>query len=93
MAVGGPTPHERHAATLTMLRETPAVFDLPDRLSLFGHTRLACTDVQLLDALATHHDLHLWLTKVRALGGAWGSQAAHRARVMAAIADGSLAWS
>jgi alkylation response protein AidB-like acyl-CoA dehydrogenase len=39
------------------------------------------------------HDLHLWLTKVRALAGAWGSQAEHRARVMAAIADGSLAWS
>ena len=31
------------------------------RLSLFGHTRLACTDIELLDALATHHDLHLWL--------------------------------
>jgi alkylation response protein AidB-like acyl-CoA dehydrogenase len=39
------------------------------------------------------HDLHLWLTKVRAMAGAWGSQAGHRARVMAAIADGSLAWS
>jgi alkylation response protein AidB-like acyl-CoA dehydrogenase len=39
------------------------------------------------------HDLHLWLTKVRALAGAWGSQAGHRARVMAAIADGGLAWS
>jgi len=31
------------------------------------------------------HDLHLWLLKVRALAGAWGSQAEHRARVMAAI--------
>ncbi len=31
------------------------------------------------------HDLHLWLMKVRALAGAWGSQAEHRARVMAAI--------
>ena len=34
------------------------------------------------------HDLHLWLTKVRALAGAWGSQSEHRARVIAAIADG-----
>ena len=34
------------------------------------------------------HDLHLWLTKVRALAGAWGSQAWHRTRVMAAIAAG-----
>jgi alkylation response protein AidB-like acyl-CoA dehydrogenase len=38
------------------------------------------------------HDLHLWLTKVRALAGAWGSQSGHRARVMTAIADGGLAW-
>ena len=30
-------------------------------------------------------DLHLWLLKVRALAGAWGGQAEHRARVMAAI--------
>jgi alkylation response protein AidB-like acyl-CoA dehydrogenase len=39
------------------------------------------------------HDLHLWLLKVRALTGAWGSQSRHRARVMAAIADGEPAWS
>ena len=39
-------------------------------------------------------DLHLWLLKVRALAGAWGSQAEHRARVMATIsmpADGGSA--
>ena len=34
---------------------------LPSRLSLFGHTRLASTDIELLEALATHHELHLWL--------------------------------
>jgi alkylation response protein AidB-like acyl-CoA dehydrogenase len=38
-------------------------------------------------------DLHLWLAKVQALKGAWGSQASHRARVMAAIAaGGDAAW-
>ena len=31
-------------------------------------------------------DLHLWLTKVQALANAWGSQAGHRARVLAALA-------
>jgi alkylation response protein AidB-like acyl-CoA dehydrogenase len=31
------------------------------------------------------HDLSLWLTKVRALVPAWGSQAEHRAAVMAAL--------
>jgi len=40
------------------------------------------------------HDLYLWLTKVRALAGAWGSQSEHRARVMAAVAaGGEAAWS
>jgi alkylation response protein AidB-like acyl-CoA dehydrogenase len=36
------------------------------------------------------HDLSLWLTKVRALVPAWGSQAEHRERVMAALARGDL---
>ncbi len=52
-------PHIRHAKTLARLQESP--IDLPDRLSLFGHTRLPSTEVELLGALATHHDLHLWL--------------------------------
>src|SRR5205823_5918914 len=64
--------------------------------------KVACTDAARLaarTALQVHGaigyteelDLHLWLLKVRALAGAWGSQAEHRARVMAAIsvpADG-----
>ena len=52
-------PHIRHQKTVVRLQESPT--DLPTRLSLFGHTRLAVTDIELLDALATHHDLHLWL--------------------------------
>ncbi|BBY07139.1 exodeoxyribonuclease V subunit gamma [Mycobacterium noviomagense] len=52
-------PHIRHQKTVARLREGPA--ELPERLSLFGHTRLACTEVELLEALATHHQLHLWL--------------------------------
>jgi exodeoxyribonuclease V gamma subunit len=52
-------PHIRQEKTVARLREGPA--NLPARLSLFGHTRLACTDLELIDALATHHDLHLWL--------------------------------
>jgi exodeoxyribonuclease V gamma subunit len=68
-------PHIRHEKTLTRLRERPA--DLPSRLSLFGHTRLACTDIELLDAVAAHHDLHLWLPHPsdelwRALAGTHG---------------------
>ena len=52
-------PHIRHAKTLAPLQESPT--DLPQRLSLFGHTRLPLTEIELLDALATHHELHLWL--------------------------------
>jgi exodeoxyribonuclease V gamma subunit len=59
-AVGIDAPSIRHRETVTRLRQGP-VETLPARLSLFGHTRLACTDIELLEALATHHDLHLWL--------------------------------
>ncbi|MEY8018079.1 exodeoxyribonuclease V subunit gamma [Mycobacterium servetii] len=52
-------PHVRHEKTVARLRAGPA--DLPARLSLFGHTRLARTDIELLGALSAHHDLHLWL--------------------------------
>ena len=58
-SVGAPPPHVRHAAALDRLRAGSA--DLPPRLSLFGHTRLSATDLELLAALAAHHDLHLWL--------------------------------
>ena len=52
-------PHIRHAKTLATLHESPT--ELPERLSLFGHTRLPSTEIELLNALSTHHDLHLWL--------------------------------
>ena len=66
--------------------------------------KVACTDAArqaARTALQVHgaigyteeHDLHLWLLKVRALAGAWGSQAEHRARVMTALtASGSSSW-
>ena len=59
--IGRPTPTQRQADVVARLRDDPAATDLPDRLSLFGHTRLSATDLQLLDALATHRDIHLWL--------------------------------
>lgn len=85
--VGAHPPHVRHAETIARLRRAPS--ELPARLSLFGHTRLSRTDSELLDALATHHDLHLWLPHPsdrlwRALAGAHGTiarrdDAGHRA--------------
>lgn len=56
-----PPPDVRHAQTLQRLRDDPGSLDLPDRLSLFGHTRLAVTEVELLRALATHREVHVWL--------------------------------
>lgn len=53
-------PHIRHAKTIANLRSSGAE-QLPQRISLFGYTRLSCTDIELLDALAEHHEVHLWL--------------------------------
>jgi exodeoxyribonuclease V gamma subunit len=52
-------PHVRHQKTVARLHESPLA--LPPRLSLFGHTRLPITEIELIAALSTHHDVHLWL--------------------------------
>jgi exodeoxyribonuclease V gamma subunit len=57
--VAADPPHVRQRNTVARLTESPT--DLPQRLSLFGHTRLPRTEIELIGALATHHDLHLWL--------------------------------
>lgn len=43
------------------LREEPQVADLPDRFSIFGPTRLTTEQLTVIDALAAHRDVHLWL--------------------------------
>jgi exodeoxyribonuclease V gamma subunit len=59
--VDAPAPHLRHAQTVARLHDQPESFDLPARVSLFGHTRLPGTEAELLEALGTHRDVHLWL--------------------------------
>ncbi|RYB94255.1 exodeoxyribonuclease V subunit gamma [Nocardioides oleivorans] len=59
--VGSPAPDVRHASTLERLAAGGDGLDLPGRLSLFGHTRLPVTEVELLRALGEHRDVHLWL--------------------------------
>jgi exodeoxyribonuclease V gamma subunit len=59
--VAEPAPDVRHADTLARLRAGGEGLDLPDRLSLFGHTRLPVTEVELLRSLADARDVHLWL--------------------------------
>jgi len=84
--VGESPPDVRHAETLRRLRDgDPAALarlDLPDRLSLFGHTRLPVTEVELLAALGEQRDVHLWLPQpspalweaLRGLGGVVGRE-------------------
>ncbi len=68
----------------------------PDASRDVSAAKVACADAASLAArvaLQVHgatgytaeHDLSLFLTKVRALAPAWGSQADHRARVLAVI--------
>ena len=59
--VGGPDPVAGAAAVLDRLRSDPAALDLPSRLSLFGPTRLARRQLEVLAAVAIHRDVHLWL--------------------------------
>lgn len=54
-------PDLRQAAVVGALRSGSVDPDLPPRLSMFGHTRLAGTEVELLAALAAHREVHLWL--------------------------------
>ena len=56
----------RHVETLARLASGGDGLDLPPRLSLFGHTRLPVTEVELLRALGELRDVHLWLPQVSA---------------------------
>ncbi len=60
-AVPAPSPVARLATTCAVLREDPDATPLPSRLSLFGHTRLPAAEARLLQSLATHREVHLWL--------------------------------
>ena len=59
--VDGPPPDVRHADTLRLLEAGGDGLPLPARLSLFGHTRIPLTEIQLLEALGAHRDVHLFL--------------------------------
>src|SRR5690606_30694178 len=58
--VGTPSPGEYLADAVETLRRDPAVVDLPERLSVFGPTRLPEDQLRVLTALAEPRDVHLW---------------------------------
>jgi exodeoxyribonuclease V gamma subunit len=60
-ALGAPSPAERLPAACALLREQPERVDLPERLSLFGPTRLTTEQLLVLEALAARREVHLWL--------------------------------
>jgi exodeoxyribonuclease V gamma subunit len=59
--VDEPSPVVRHARTVQALVTGAVQPDLPERLSLFGHTWLSRTEAELLGALGEHRDVHLWM--------------------------------
>ncbi len=59
--IGPPSPAEHLRAACQRIRAEPELLDLPPRLSLFGLTRLPASHLDVLDAVARHRDVHLFL--------------------------------
>jgi len=59
--IDGPDPVERLDDALARLRVDPGAIDLPERLSLFGATRVATSQLQVMSALAVDREVHVWL--------------------------------
>lgn len=55
------SPAERLAEACERLRREPTIVQLPARVSLFGLTRLPASYLQVLDALASSREVHLFL--------------------------------
>ncbi|MBB3051803.1 hypothetical protein FHS23_002832 [Prauserella isguenensis] len=74
------------AGAAAIVRDTSAAKVAATRAALLA----ARTSLQVHGAIGytAEHDLGLWLTKVRALAGAWGTADAHRGRVLTAVRGG-----
>jgi exodeoxyribonuclease V gamma subunit len=59
--INAESPAERLYPASERLREEPDITELPERVSIFGPTRLTTAQLVVLDALAAHRDVHLWL--------------------------------
>src|SRR5690349_7259340 len=70
--VAVPPPDVRHADALREIREGKPLA-LPARLSMFGHTRLPVTELELLGAVGEVREVHLWLPQTSA--GLWDALA------------------
>jgi exodeoxyribonuclease V gamma subunit len=59
--IGEPDPAERADGACARLRDDPGLVDLPERLSIFGLTRLPAGELRVLRALASGRDVHVFL--------------------------------
>ncbi|AZG44644.1 exodeoxyribonuclease V subunit gamma [Gordonia insulae] len=59
--IGAPHPAESLAESCAVLRAEPGATDLPERLSVFGPTRVTESLRQVLGALAVHRDVHVFV--------------------------------
>ena len=59
--LAAPSPPDRLEAALARISAEPDDVSLPERLSVFGTTRLDADHRAVLTALARHRDVHLWL--------------------------------
>ena len=59
--IGVPSPAERGREAAGRLVADPSLADLPQRVSLFGLTRLAPSHLRILQAVAAGSDVHLFL--------------------------------
>jgi exodeoxyribonuclease V gamma subunit len=60
-AVDRPSPAERTAAAISRLRSGVGLAALPERVSVFGATRLDPDHLQILAVVAEQREVHLWL--------------------------------
>jgi exodeoxyribonuclease V gamma subunit len=81
--IGTPGPAERLEPACARLRDEPKALDLPERVSLFGLTRLPSAYRDVLAALAARRDVHLFL--LHPSPALWAAVAAQRTDAPAVV--------
>ncbi|WP_027502350.1 exodeoxyribonuclease V subunit gamma [Rhodococcus sp. UNC363MFTsu5.1] len=84
-----PSPAERLVGACARLRDEPGLLDLPDRISVFGPTRLTTAQIDVLSAIAANRDVHLWVPHPSP--GMWAALADREPATTRADDDGALA--
>ena len=59
--LGSPSPAERFQLAPALIEAKPELLDLPERIGLFGLTRLPATHLRVMKAISAHRDVHLFL--------------------------------